>query len=258
MLAAVDPRHHWSYYFESQSPVGGTLHAGFEAGGRQVAVLQAYRREPDRSFLPKDVALMQAASPLIGQALGVALAKERAPAELSAAPASGIVIVEANRSIAFATPAGDDWLRQLRAAEGGTEEPLPIAVWSAAKGLAEQELPVLRLGAMSAIGPVTLEASDGGGGATAIVILPQRPEPRLELPDHWGLTSQQEQIAIQVLGGATNREVAQRLFLSEHTIEWHLRQIYRALDLTSRTQLQARFFRDVGLGEYKDSNVTNE
>jgi hypothetical protein len=35
-------------------------------------------------------------------------------------------------------------------------------------------------------------------------------------------------------------------------VEWHLRQIYRSLDLSSRTQLQARFFRDVGLALYHD------
>jgi DNA-binding CsgD family transcriptional regulator len=258
MLAGVDPLHHWTYYFESQSPVGGTLHAGFAASGRQVAVLQAYRREPDRSFLPKDVSLIHAASPLIGQALGTALAREQALAETGESPASGIVIVGVDRSIAFATPAGDDWLRHLRAAEGTAGEALPTVVWSAAKGLADHDLPALRVAALSALGPVTLEASDGGGGATAIVIAAQRPEPRLELPEQWGLTSQQEQIALQVLGGATNREVAERLFLSEHTVEWHLRQIYRALDLSSRTQLQARFFRDVGMGQYKDPIVSNE
>jgi DNA-binding CsgD family transcriptional regulator len=258
MLAKVDPLHHWTYYFESQSPVGGTLHAGFEASGRQVAVLQAYRRDPGRSFRPKDVSLMQAAASTIGQALGTALMQEQALAETSEAPASGIVLVDADRSIVFATPAGDDWLQHLRAAEGGTEEPLPTAVWSAVKGLAEHDLPALRVAAMSAAGPVTLEASDGGGGATAIVVMAQRPEPRLELPEHWGLTSQQEQIAIQVLGGATNRQAAERLFVSEHTVEWHLRQIYRALDLSSRTQLQARFFRDIGLGQYRESNGSHE
>ena len=35
----------------------------------------------------------------------------------------------------------------------------------------------------------------------------------------------------------TNREVAAKLFLSPKTIEYHLSQIYRKLDLRSRTQL---------------------
>ena len=252
MFEGIDPRHHWAYYFDSQSPVGGTLHATFESGSRQIAVLQAYRRDPDRSFRPKDVALMQAAAPVIGHALGNAFAREQALAAASESPASGIMFVAKDRSISFATPAGMEWLRHLRSAEPGELETLPTAVWSAAKGLGEQKTHALRVDTMSAIGPVTLEASEGGDGSTAIVIMPERPQPVLEPPNHWGLTPQQNQIAMQVIGGASNREIAERLFLSEHTVEWHLRQIYRALDLSSRTQLQARFFRDVGLANYKD------
>lgn len=250
MLEGTDPRNHWTYYFESESPVGGTLHAAFESNGRQIAVLQAYRRDPNRSFRPRDVSLMQAASPLIGQALGVAFAREQALAAASESPASGIMFLAPDRSISFATPAGHDWLHHLRSTE--PQELFPTALWSAAKGLAEQGGSALRVRAMSAIGPVTLEASEGGDGSTAVVIMPERPQPALEPPEHWGLTPQQNQIALHIIGGASNREVAERLFLSEHTVEWHLRQIYRALDLSSRTQLQARFFRDVGLASFQE------
>ncbi|MEZ4531294.1 MAG: LuxR C-terminal-related transcriptional regulator [Thermomicrobiales bacterium] len=250
MLEGVDPRYHWTYYFESESPVGGTLHAAFESGGRQLAVLQAYRRDPNRSFRPKDVSLMQAASPVIGQALGSAFAREQAFAAASESPASGIIFLTSDHSISFATPAGREWLRHLGSRE--LDELLPTALWSATKGLAEQQGPALRVRTMSAIGPVTIEASEGGDGATAIVVMPERPEAALEPPEHWGLTPQQNQIALQIISGASNRETAERLFLSEHTVEWHLRQIYRALNLSSRTQLQARFFRDVGLARFQD------
>lgn len=252
MLSAVDPNDHWRYYYETESPVGGTLHVAFESGGRQIAVLQAYRRDPKRWFQPKDVALMRAAAPVVGQALGAAMTREQALAAASESPASGILFVGKDRSITFATPAGREWLQHLRAAEPGDLEALPAAIWSAAKGLEEQRSPALRVTAMSALGPVTLEASEGGDGSTAIVIMPERPQVSLEPPAHWGLTPQQSQIAMQVIGGASNREIAERLFLSENTVEWHLRQIYRALDLSSRTQLQARFFRDAGLAHYQD------
>jgi DNA-binding CsgD family transcriptional regulator len=82
--------------------------------------------------------------------------------------------------------------------------------------------------------------------------MPARPQTDLKLPEQWGLTRQQGQIALHVIGGASNREISARLYLSEHTVEWHLRQIYRMLDLSSRTQLQARFFRDVGLANYQE------
>ena len=51
------------------------------------------------------------------------------------------------------------------------------------------------------------------------------------------LTAHELQIARLVAYGMTNREVAAKLFLSPKTIEYHLSQIYRKLDLRSRTQL---------------------
>ncbi|WP_328321296.1 AAA family ATPase [Kribbella sp. NBC_00382] len=52
------------------------------------------------------------------------------------------------------------------------------------------------------------------------------------------LTAQERLIAAKVAGGATSKEVAATLFLSPRTIDAHLRNIYRKLDLTSRRQLR--------------------
>jgi DNA-binding NarL/FixJ family response regulator len=37
--------------------------------------------------------------------------------------------------------------------------------------------------------------------------------------------------------GMTNREIAQALFLTENTIETHLRNVFRKLEIRSRSQL---------------------
>jgi DNA-binding CsgD family transcriptional regulator len=53
------------------------------------------------------------------------------------------------------------------------------------------------------------------------------------------LTPQELQIALRIAGGVTTREAAAALFLSPKTIEYHLRNIYRKLAVTSRTELAA-------------------
>ncbi|SEF76349.1 AAA ATPase domain-containing protein [Nonomuraea solani] len=51
------------------------------------------------------------------------------------------------------------------------------------------------------------------------------------------LTAQQLRIARMVAEGATNKEVAERLFLSRRTVEHHLRNIFSRLGIRSRVEL---------------------
>ncbi|MCU1502469.1 MAG: putative transcriptional regulator [Ilumatobacteraceae bacterium] len=58
----------------------------------------------------------------------------------------------------------------------------------------------------------------------------------------WGsLTQTEASVTELVSDGLTNREVAARMFLSAHTVGFHLRQIFRKLDINSRVELTRHF-----------------
>ncbi|MCX5404170.1 LuxR C-terminal-related transcriptional regulator [Streptomyces sp. NBC_00335] len=55
---------------------------------------------------------------------------------------------------------------------------------------------------------------------------------------HWsGLSDMERRIAYLVSVGMTNQQIAKRVHLSAHTVNYHLRKIYRKLDINTRVEL---------------------
>ncbi|GGL16633.1 helix-turn-helix transcriptional regulator [Mangrovihabitans endophyticus] len=68
-------------------------------------------------------------------------------------------------------------------------------------------------------------------------------------PADLGLTTTEARIAAMVRDGASNREIATRLYLSVKTVEATLTRVYRKLGVRSRTQLSSRLrTADIGSG----------
>jgi DNA-binding CsgD family transcriptional regulator len=73
------------------------------------------------------------------------------------------------------------------------------------------------------------------------------PHPRIEttatvaarrLDDRWQqLTDSERTVADLVAQGLSNRQTAERMFLSPHTVSFHLRKVYRKFGITSRVEL---------------------
>jgi DNA-binding NarL/FixJ family response regulator len=61
---------------------------------------------------------------------------------------------------------------------------------------------------------------------------------RTELPA--GLTAREREILVLIATGATNAEIASRLFLSRHTVKDHISALYRKLGVRNRAQAVQR------------------
>ena len=54
-----------------------------------------------------------------------------------------------------------------------------------------------------------------------------------------GLTAREREILQTVADGATNREIADQLWISPHTVRTHLQHIFEKLDVSTRTEAAA-------------------
>ena len=102
------------------------------------------------------------------------------------------------------------------------------------KGMSEEELN-RSLTAISRGEP----ALSSGLAARILDEFARRSEPKPEPPQEDELTARERAVLVLVAEGATNREIAARLVISEHTVSFHVRNILAKLHLKNRAQAAA-------------------
>ena len=133
----------------------------------------------------------------------------------------------------------------------GQDDHNPLWRW-ASEALATGNFRLRDIGTSSSMSTARCEPVRSGGEVVgAIIRFSERdqtsagasPRPRASGRAAFGWQSLRESelgIAQLVAQGMTNREVASRLFVSAHTVDFHLRQIYRKLGISSRVELTRR------------------
>jgi len=254
IFSGVTPHQFYNAYHDIGTPPGGGLRVWFEVDGRKIAAMQMVRAEVTRPFRSTDGEYLFMLAPLIGRALGIAFAREEAlMGSNTEMMAVGMLAIDAIGKITLQSRSVDEWFEVLTDpgsvhGDGIGPSGIPVSVWSVVAGLkanggkgrlhASLRVP-------TRFGPVRVEASPSGeDGTIAVVLLPDRRISPLELPQSWQLTPQERGVLSLVARGLKNRQIAEALVVSEHTVESHLAHAYEKLSVNSRTQFLARLFRD--------------
>jgi DNA-binding CsgD family transcriptional regulator len=90
----------------------------------------------------------------------------------------------------------------------------------------------------SGLRPVLLYGVRGGGENVVVAVVNENPA--AAGPVGWDALTGREKAVARLAGQAlTNRQISRRLGISTHTVNYHLRQIFRKLEINSRVSLAA-------------------
>jgi DNA-binding NarL/FixJ family response regulator len=130
----------------------------------------------------------------------------------------------------------------------------------------DPELPVIILSSYSDVGQIEAARRGGARGYVVKTVEPvdlpavirkalssrkfavwgaEKPDAAVAAPTV-GLSSRETAVLEAVSRGLSNREIGRQLWISEQTVKFHLRNVYRKLEITSRTEA-ARYAYRTGL-----------
>ena len=210
-------------------------------------------REPGRPrFNADELALLLELAPHLaeGTRRGLLIGEASNP---EGPDAPGLLVLRADSSVESMTPGVERWLAELPDGDWEAKERLPSAVLAVARRAlrtaggvdAPGEIALARVLSRSGRWIVLHGAalvSDRSRRA-AVIIEPAHPA-RISplLMAAYGLSEREQDVTRLVLQGDSTAEIAERLCLSAHTVQHHLKSVFEKTDVHSRRELLGKVF----------------
>ncbi|MDP9474942.1 MAG: LuxR C-terminal-related transcriptional regulator [Actinomycetota bacterium] len=250
-------------YVEYLRPLGlaHEMRGAFTSGEYLWGSMDLIRGSGSPDFEPREADLLRRIAPHLGNGLKMAALRVQTPVEGGGTDIPGVLTLDHQGRVVQHTPAAERWLRDLEDLGPGWRErgDLPRAVRTVVLSLRrtlsperdrdQEGVPTLRARARSGrwltlYGSLS-EATPERRAETMIIIEPTKPEELLPFSmSAYGLSPREEELAKLVVRGLSTARISRTLFISEHTVNNHLRSVFEKVGVRSRGELVKRLFFD--------------
>jgi DNA-binding CsgD family transcriptional regulator len=234
--------------------VGSELRCTFVADGSTWGSVILVRRAGKPDFEDRDVELLSRASPLFGRAVRRGLVAEASEEGGDLHEAPGVVELDASGAVTRASSSAESLLEELSGStfEAGQRTAALHAVASATRTAiaagpvsASLDLPTSAVKTPRGTWLVLHGCYLGPEAEGQVAVFIQRAHPTVVAPlllKAYGLTDREEEVTQLMLRGATTTQAAQRLEISPHTVNDHLKNIFEKTGSRTRGELSATLF----------------
>jgi DNA-binding CsgD family transcriptional regulator len=240
-------------------------HANMEMGGDQEllvalrtrageawGLIGLYREPGQPTFDAEELSLLQAVAPCLAEGARSGLLVGEA-SDPEGADAPGLVVLRDDWTVESVTPNTDRWLAELPDGDwegAGELPPAVLAVAGRALRTAENrdaagEVALARVLSNEGRWIVLHGASLVADGARRVAVIVEAAHPARITPllmAAYGLTAREQEVTRLVLQGDSTGQIAERLIVSPHTVQEHLKSVFEKTGVRSRRELVGKVF----------------
>jgi DNA-binding CsgD family transcriptional regulator len=245
---ASSPRWHFNMTLGGDQELIAALRT---PAGQVWGALGLYREPGQQLFDDTELAFVRLVAPSLAEGARRALLVGEAT-DPEGPDAPGLVVLSQQGEVESATPGVERWLQELPDGDwdAGRLPSAVLAVAGRALRTAEHpdqpgEVAVARVLSRSGTWVVLHGAALVSGGAHRVAVIVEPAHPARIAPllmSAYGLTEREQQVTRLVLQGNSTAEIAERLVVSTHTVQQHLKSIFDKTGVRSRRDLVGKVF----------------